>query len=846
MSEQLSSNSQISHYRIVSKIGSGGMGEVYLAEDIELDREVALKVLLPEVADNEDRVRRFTQEAKAASALNHPNILTVYEIGNFENARFIATELVKGHTLHNRLRGGPLALRETLDVAMQVAAALSAAHGAGIVHRDIKPDNIMLRDDGLVKVLDFGLAKLVAQRGDGVTRRHGDEGETLIPASPRSPVPASPITNPGTIMGTVLYMSPEQTRGKDLDARSDIWSLGVVLYEMLTGQTPFAAETMNDSVVAILTREPAPLDGDPPAELQRIVRKSLQKNTDERYQTVKDLQLDLKNLKRELEFSQELERSQIPQSVGSSNVGRTASTTKATDVQSASVLTRDSVPQRSSAEYLVGEIKSHRTAAVTVLALIVAALIGGYWLWRTSTSVSQINSIAVLPFVNVGGNPDSEYLSDGLAESLIYRLSQLPNLKVSPTSSVLRYKGKEVDVQKIATDLGVGAVMSGRLVERGDNFTISVELIDARKNQVLWGEQFERKTSELLATQREIATAISQKLQLKLSGDESKGLTKRYTNDNEAYQLYLKGRFYWNKRTGENVGKAIEQFQAAADKDPGFALAYAGLADCYAISSTYTRKRSSETLPLARANALRSIELDSSLAEPHASLGMVNHFEWKMSEAEAEFKRAIELNPNYATAHHWYSRFLRGQGRIDEAWKEITRASELDPLSMVMATNIAEQYIERGDLKAAADECQKMFDLDPNYWAAHQTLAIVLVKQGRFEESLVEAKKSIELSKRSNASLAFLGHVYGRMGKRAEAEAVIKELRERFDKREADGRDLAVVYAGLDDKDQAFAWLEKAYADRSNFLAVLRLEPMLDSLKSDPRWNDLLKRMGLG
>jgi serine/threonine-protein kinase len=848
MSEKLSSNSQISHYRIVSKIGSGGMGEVYLAEDIELEREVALKVLLPEVADNEDRVRRFTQEAKAASALNHPNILTVYEIGNFENTRFIATELVKGHTLHERFRREPLTLRETLDVAMQVAAALSAAHGAGIVHRDIKPDNIMLRDDGLVKVLDFGLAKLVARRGDGATRRHGDEGETLIPASPRLPVAASPITNPGTVMGTVSYMSPEQTRGKELDARSDIWSLGVVLYEMLTGQTPFAAETMNDSIAAILTREPSPLDGDTPAELQRIVRKSLQKNTDERYQTVKDLQLDLKNLKRELEFSQELERSQIPQSVGSSNVGRTSSTAKATNVQSASGLTRDSgVPQRSSADYLVGEIKSHRAVAVTVLALIIAAMIGGYWLWRIRTSVSdQINSIAVLPFVNMSGNPDSEYLSDGLAESLIYRLSQLPNLKVSPTSSVLRYKGKEVDVQKIAADLGVNAVMSGRLVERGDNLTISVELIDARKNQVLWGEQFERKTSELLATQREIASAISQKLQLKLSGDESKGLTKRYTNDNEAYQLYLKGRFYWNKRTGENIGKAIEQFQAAADKDPGFALAYAGLADCYAISSTYRQKRSSDTLPLARANALRSIELDNSLAEPHASLGMVNHFEWKMSEAEAEFKRAIELNPNYATAHHWYSRFLRGLGRTDEAWKEITRASELDPLSMVIVTNIAEQYIERGDLKAGADECKKLFDLDPNYWAGHQTLAIVFVKQGRYEEALAEGQKSIELSKRSNASLAFLGHVYGRMGKRAEAEAVIKELLERFDKREADGRDLAVVYAGLDDKDQAFAWLEKAYANRSNFLAVLRLEPMLDSLKSDPRWNDLLKRMGLG
>lgn len=849
MSEKLSSNSQISHYRIVSKIGSGGMGEVYLAEDIELDRQVALKVLPPEVANNEDRVRRFIQEAKAASALNHPNILTVYEIGNFENTRFIATELVKGQTLHERLRAEPLTLRETLDVAMQVAAALSAAHGAAIVHRDIKPDNIMLRDDGLVKVLDFGLAKLASRRGDEATRRHGDEDETRIPASPLPPVAASPITNPGTVMGTVAYMSPEQVRGKELDARSDIWSLGVVLYEMLTGQTPFAAETMNDSVAAILTREPAPLDGSTPAELQRIVRKSLQKNTDERYQTVKDLQLDLKNLKRELEFSQELERSQIPQSVGSSNVSSTASIGNPTNVQSATIATQGSGRhQRSSAEYLIGEISSHRRAAVTVLILLVAAVAGGgYWFWKTHTPVSdQVTSIAVLPFDNRGGNPDSEYLSDGLTESLIYRLSQLPNLKVSPTSSVLRYKGKEVDVQKIASELGVNAVMSGRLVQRGDNLAISVELIDARKNQVLWGEKFERKTSELLTTQREIATAISQKLQLKLSGDEAKGLTKRYTNDNEAYQLYLKGRFYWNKRTAENVQKAIEQFRAAVEKDPGFALAYSGLADCYSISSTYTGKRSSETLPLSRSNALRAIELDPSLAEPHATLGQDNQFEWRMAEAEVEFKRAIELNPNYPTAHHWYSRFLRGLGRMDEAWVEIKRASELDPLSMVIINNVAEQYIDRGELKLAADECQRMLDLDPNFWAGHQTAAIVLVKEGRNGEALVETQKGLDLSKRSNASLALLAHVYGRMGKRAEAEAVIKELQEKYAKQEAHARDLAVAYAGLDEKDQAFAWLEKAFSDHSHFLAVLRLEPMLDSLKSDPRWNELLRRVGMG
>lgn len=811
------------------------MGAVYLAEDVELDRQVALKVLLPEVAENEDRLRRFVQEAKAASALNHPNILTVYEIGTVENSRFIATELIKGHTLNERLRNEPLTLREKLDVALQVSAALSAAHGAGIVHRDIKPDNIMLRDDGLVKVLDFGLAKLTS---------------TPDVASSRSEAPTQrPLTNPGVVMGTVSYMSPEQARGKVVDARSDIWSLGVVLYETLTGRTPFAGESMNDSIAAILTKDPAPLSADTPAELQRIVRKTLQKNVDERYQTVKDLQLDLKNLKRELEFSEQLERSQVPNSVNSANVTGGQPAENATAVQSNAALTQGSLAQQhqSSAEYIVSEIKNHKLVVAAILMVLLVVLVGGgYWFWKSrAVGTDQINSIAVLPFENRSGNPDSEYLSDGLAESLIYRLSQLPNLKVSPTSSVLRYKGKEVDVQKIAAELGVSAVMSGRLVQRGDNLTISVELIDARKNQVLWGEQFERKTSELLTTQREIATAITQKLQLKLPGTESTGLTKRYTNDNEAYQLYLKGRFYWNRRTAETIQKAIEHFKAAAEKDPGFALAYAGLADCYAISSTYARARASESLPLARSNAQKAIELDNSLAEPHATLIIINHLEWKLAEGEAEAKRAIELNPNYATAHHWYSRLLRSLNRNDEAWAEIKRANDLDPLSLVIINNIAEQYIDRGDLKSAIEECQRVIDLDSNFWAGHLTFGIALVKLGRYDEALGAGQRSMQLTKRSNASLAFIGHVYGRMGKRAEAEGVIKELEERYAKQEADARDLAVVYAGLNDKDQAFNWLEKAFADHSTFLVILRLEPSLDPLKSDPRWNELLKRVGI-
>jgi TolB-like protein/Flp pilus assembly protein TadD len=614
---------------------------------------------------------------------------------------------------------------------------------------------------------------------------------------------------------------------------------------MLTGQTPFAAETANDSIAAILTKDPLPLDRNTPAELQRIIRKALQKNADERYQTVKDLQLDLKNLKRELEFSEELERSQISSSVRSANV----STTQIGNETTAQPLTStpgSMAPRASSAEYLLSEVKSHKFAASAGVLILLAALVGGgYWFWNQSGAGSnRISSIAVLPFDNRSGNPDSEYLSDGLAESLIYRLSQIPDLKVSPTSAVLRYKGKEIDAKKIAGELGVNAVLSGRVLQRGENLTISVELIDARSNTLLWGEQFERKMSELLATQREIATTIGQKLQLKLSGEESTGLTKRYTNDNEAYQLYLKGRFYWNKRTAENVQKAIEQFRAAADKDPGFALAYAGLADCYAIASTYIGKRSSDSLPLARSNALKAIELDGSLAEPHATLGILNHFEWKWAEAEGEFRRALELNPNYPTAHHWYSRVLRALGRADEAWTEIKRAVELDSLSLVIINNVAEQYIERGDLKSAVDECQRLIDLDPNFWAGHQTLSIALAKQERYPEALAVAQKSLDLSNGSNAALALMAHIQGRSGKRAEAEAVIKELMERYARQEADARDLAIAYSGFDDKDQTFAWLEKAFADRSHFMAVLRLEPMLDSLHSDPRWHDLLRRVG--
>jgi TolB-like protein/Tfp pilus assembly protein PilF len=494
----------------------------------------------------------------------------------------------------------------------------------------------------------------------------------------------------------------------------------------------------------------------------------------------------------------------------------------------------------------IGRGMDKRLLAAPILLGVI--ILGGFFGFRYfgPAATGQITSIAVLPFENTGGNADSDYLSDGLAESLIYRLSQVPNLKVSPRSVVFRYKGKEIDPEKIGSELSVDTVMSGRMVQRGDSLTISVDLVDTRNNKTLWGEQYERKMSDLLMTQREIASAIADKLQLKLSGTGSKGITKQYTSDNDAYQLYLKGRFYWNKRTGESINKAIDLLRQATEKDANFALAYAALADCYVVSPVYTGQRSTEALPLAKSYAEKSIQIDPTLAEPHTALAMAIWFnDWDKVAAEKEYLRAIELNPNYPTGHHWYSRLLRSLRRSDEAWREIKRAEELDPLSLIFINNLAEQQIERGDVDGAYATCQRMIELDPGFWAVHQTLVWLYVKQKKYPEALAEAQKGVELSGRTNAALAQLGHVYGLLGRRAEALAVIRELEEKFANKTADARDIAVIYTGLGGKDNAFAWLEKAFEYRSFNLPNLNMEVLLDPLHSDPRWNDLLRRVGL-
>ena len=480
--------------------------------------------------------------------------------------------------------------------------------------------------------------------------------------------------------------------------------------------------------------------------------------------------------------------------------------------------------------------------AAAAIVLIVVTVVGYSFFVRRNRA---IESIAVLPFENKSGNADSEYLSDGLAESLIYRLSQLPNLKVSPTSSVMRYKGTTTDVVKIGNDLGVQAVMSGRMVLRGENITISVELVDIRSNVLIWGEKYDRKMSELLATQKEIATEITNKLRLKLSGESEQKLTKKYTDNNEAYQLYLKGRFFWNKRDEENLRKAIEEFKAAADQDPNFALAYVGLADSYVLLPFYSAATSAEVTPPAKAYAERALAIDSSLGEAHSSLGYVDRLLWNWTDAEKELKRGIELNPNYATAHKWYANVLFDLRRFDESLAELKRAQELEPLSLIISANLAENYLQSGDLNAAAAQCQRAIDLEPNWYYAHLLLSLIYLQQGRNPEALSEAEKSVELSKRLGTSLTFLGVVYVQTGRRAEAEAVLKELKQKYTDRKANGYDIARIYAAMGDKDQAFEWLEKDFQSRNATMPDFLSMPPLTSLHDDPRFKDLVKRLGL-
>ncbi len=829
MKETLSPNTTLSHYRILAQLGAGGMGEVYLAEDTQLERKVALKLLPAEFTKDPDRVRRFVQEAKAASALNHPNIITIHETGAAEGAHYIATEYIDGETLREQMKRVRLSLAFALDVAIQMSSALAAAHEAGITHRDIKPENVMVRRDCLVKVLDFGLARLTGKP------THADvdtEAATL----------AKVTTDPGTVMGTPQYMSPEQARGQKVDARTDIFSLGVVLYEMLAGRAPFDGVNALDVIGSILKTEPSQLrqhTPDVPPELERIVSKALAKNRDERYQGIKDLQLDLKALKRELEFTAEFARTGLTDK-------------KETVTAEAAVPTSETsgaATTTSSAQIILGEMKRHKLGVALTLALLLLGLGAlGYYGFFARGGDDPINSLAILPFTNVSGDPNTEYLSDGLTESIIYNLSQLTRLKVVPPNSVSRYKGKATDPETVRRELGVRAILTGRVVQRGDDLSISAELVDTQDNKVLWGQQYNRKLADALALQQEISKAISERLRLRLSGAEEQVVTRSYTDKSEVYQLYLKGRYQFGKYSEEGFQKSIGYYEQAIEKDPNYALAWSGMGNSYLLLWYFGHLAPAESVPKWKAAITRALEIDQRLAEGHSSLARLKcYYEWDFAGAEREYRHALELNPNSVDAHGQYGTLLAVMGRTDEAMVEGRRAVELDPLSLITNHNVGWIYWTVGEFDRLGEQGRKLIELEPNFFGGHWLIANEAIARGRYEQATAEIEKAVELEAGRTRQLSVLGCLYGITGKRDKAEQVLSQLMQLSKRRHVLRSDIARVYAGLDDKDRAFAWFEQAYQQREGNLLFLKADArsLFPALKSDPRLADLLRRIGL-
>jgi len=824
MSSSLRPNSHLGRYEIRSQLGAGGMGEVYLAWDTKLDRKVALKILPSDLATNKERLKRFEQEAKAASALNHPNIITIYEIEQIDAVNFIATELIDGETLRERMKRGSMNVNEVLDVAIQTASALSAAHSSGIIHRDIKPENIMVRQDHIVKVLDFGLAKLTHPQPE--------------PVNTNAPTRPAIHTDPNVVMGTAVYMSPEQARGQQVDARTDVFSLAVVMYEMVAGRLPFEGSTSSEVLASVLSnKEPQPLarySNDAPVELERIVSKGLRKERDQRYQTTKDLMLDLQSLKQQLDFEARLERSIPPQPL------------EGLTVQASSSVSSHRPQTASTARSTTDSFKRRWPTVAIVLAIMIVAVSSLAYFFYFARATHAIDSIAVLPIINASNDPNSEYLSDGITESIISNLSQLPQLKVMARSTVFHFKGSEIDPRDVGRQLGVQAVMSGRLLRQGNHLIVRTELVNVADGTQLWGGEYDRELANVLGLQQDISREISEKLRLTLTGEEKKRLTGRDTTNAEAYEFYLRGRYFWNKRTADGLTKAIEQFQQAIDRDPNYALGHVGSADSYALLEEYAGIPSSETLPKARAAADRALAIDNSLAEAHASSGIIFQQMWRWPETAEEYRRAIDLNPNYPTAHHFLSIYYRTQGNLDDSLREIQRAQELDPLSSVIGQNVAEIYLLKNDLNSAIAQCQRIIELDPTFPGAHDELGFAYLKAQRNEEALAEFQKTVELSGRASRYLGDLGYCCAVIGRRADAQAILKELEEKYGRRQAIGQYLAAVYTGLGDKDQAFAWLEKDFERRSGIrLPFVKWWFTFNELHSDPRYADLLRRIGL-